>query len=358
VDHYARAYPIFSKIRGFYSRRFQDMLCSLRRFSKSEVAQQRMKIIKFYEEYGEKATKEAFGADRKVISRWRKRLKDNGGSLTALIPCSTRPHKVRRSNIPPEIIAFIRDMREKYPRIGKEKLKPLLDKYCIDKGIRPISESSIGNIIKRHKFFYQKTGRVYHDPDSKWAQGNIKRTKRLKIKHPLKPEDFGHIVSDTVERVTDGIKDYFYSAIDARLKFAITLNYKRLTSRNMKEFYQRFKEVYPFTIKSWQSDNGSENLGEFDEQLKRDGIPHYFSYPHCPKINTYIERYNRTIQEEFIDNNLDVIYDKPLFNQRLADYLIFYNTQRPHKSLGLKSPLEYLIEKGAMSQKSLTYTLS
>jgi len=333
------------------------MLCSLRRFSKSEVAQQRMKIIKFYEEYGEKATKEAFGADRKVISRWRKRLKDNGGSLTALIPCSTRPHKVRRSNIPPEIIAFIRDMREKYPRIGKEKLKPLLDKYCIDKGIRPISESSIGNIIKRHKFFYQKTGRVYHDPDSKWAQGNIKRTKRLKIKHPLKPEDFGHIVSDTVERVTDGIKDYFYSAIDARLKFAITLNYKRLTSRNMKEFYQRFKEVYPFTIKSWQSDNGSENLGEFDEQLKRDGIPHYFSYPHCPKINTYIERYNRTIQEEFIDNNLDVIYDKPLFNQRLADYLIFYNTQRPHKSLGLKSPLEYLIEKGVMSQKSLTYTM-
>jgi len=178
----------------------------------------------------------------------------------------------------------------------------------------------------------------------------------LKIKHPLKPEDFGHIVSDTVERVTDGIKDYFYSAIDARLKFAITLNYKRLTSRNMKEFYQRFKEVYPFTIKSWQSDNGSENLGEFDEQLKRDGIPHYFSYPHCPKINTYIERYNRTIQEEFIDNNLDVIYDKPLFNQRLADYLIFYNTRRPHKSLGLKSPLEYLIEKGVMSQKSLTYT--
>lgn len=44
------------------------MLSSLRQFSKSEVAQQRMKIIKFYQQYGEEAAKEAFGADRKVIS--------------------------------------------------------------------------------------------------------------------------------------------------------------------------------------------------------------------------------------------------------------------------------------------------
>ncbi|MGQ9471547.1 MAG: hypothetical protein ACUVR0_07650 [Candidatus Aminicenantales bacterium] len=67
MGHYAKAYPVFSRIRGFYSRRFQDMLRSLRRFSRSEVAQQRMKIIKFYEAYGEKATKEAFGVSRKVI---------------------------------------------------------------------------------------------------------------------------------------------------------------------------------------------------------------------------------------------------------------------------------------------------
>jgi hypothetical protein len=30
-----------------------------------------------------------------------------------------------------------------------------------------------------------------------------------------------------VERVTDGVKDYFYSALDARSKFALTLCYKR-----------------------------------------------------------------------------------------------------------------------------------
>ena len=37
------------------------MLYSLRRFEEDEVAQERLKIIEFYEEYGEKATNQALG---------------------------------------------------------------------------------------------------------------------------------------------------------------------------------------------------------------------------------------------------------------------------------------------------------
>jgi transposase len=196
VDHYAQAYPIFSRIRGY--RRLEGMLYSLRKFAESEVAQQRMKILQFYEAYGEKATKEAFGADRRVISRWRKRLKDSGGSLMSLVPGSTRPKTVRRSEIPQEIIDFIKSLREQYPRLGKEKIKALLDKHCLQKGMKSISESTIGNIIKRHKFFFQKSGRIYHDPNSKWAQKKVKKQKRLRVKHPPKPTEFGVILSDTV----------------------------------------------------------------------------------------------------------------------------------------------------------------
>lgn len=334
------------------------MLVSLRKFDKSEVAQQRMKIIKFYEKYGEKAAKEAFGADRKVISRWRKRLKENGGRLESLMPLSTRPHNLVKPRTPLGLIEFIQSLREKHPRLGKEKIKVLLDRYCLEEGLKTISEGTIGNIIKRHNFFFQKQERVYHNPASKWAQGEGRKKKRLRVKHPPKPADYGYILSDTVERLIDGVKYYFYSCLDAKLKFALTLVYKRLNSRNMRDFYFRFKTAYPKIIKDWQSDNGAENQGEFEEQLQKDKIPHYFSYPRCPKINTYIERYNRTVQEEFLDNHLDIIHDEKLFNQELADWLIFYNTQRPHKSLGLKSPIDYLISQGQMSQMSLTYTSS
>jgi len=89
------------------------MLYSLRKFSKSEVAQERLRIIRFYEEYGEKATQDAFGSARRVISRWRKRLRDNGGVLRALVPLSTRPRRVRRSRVPPEIIDFIRGFQRR-----------------------------------------------------------------------------------------------------------------------------------------------------------------------------------------------------------------------------------------------------
>lgn len=68
------------------------MIVSLRRFDKNEVAVRRMKIIKFYEEYGEKATRKAFDADRKVISRWKERLDESGGRLSSLIPYSTPPY--------------------------------------------------------------------------------------------------------------------------------------------------------------------------------------------------------------------------------------------------------------------------
>ncbi|MBU1931881.1 hypothetical protein KJ965_04260, partial [Patescibacteria group bacterium] len=44
-------------------------------------------------------------------------------------------------------------------------------------------------------------------------------------------------------------------------------------------------------------------------------------------------------------------------NRLLADWNIYYNTKRRHHSLGLKSPIDYLIEQGGMSHKSLTYTV-
>lgn len=326
------------------------MLSSLRKFTVSDIAQKRMEIISFYDQFGEAATKQAFGADRRVMSRWKKRLTDSGGKLSSLVPHSTRPHMRRAPVTDPRIVAFIKHEREAHSRIGKEKLKPDVDEYCMTVGIPTVSTSTIGNIIKRHHFFFQKAGKIYHNPDSKWAQNKTKRKKRLRIRHSPKPTTYGHILSDSVERITDGIKEYFISAIDAKMKFALTLNYKRLTSRNMKDFYLRFKQVYPGRIMIWQSDNGGENLGEFDQQLETDSIPHLFIYPRCPKIDTFIERYNRTVQEEFIDCHEDRIHDKQLFNQKLIDWNIYYNAKRRHHSLGLKSPLQYFV---AMLHKSV-----
>lgn len=354
MDHSAKSHLIFARIPGI--RRYLSMIPSLRKFNASEVAQKRLEIIQFFNKHGETAAKEAFGADRKLISRWRRRLIKSGGKLSSLVPVSTKPHTLRMPRTDFRIIEFIKQQREDHVRIGKDKIKPDLDEYCERLGIESVSSSTIGNIIKRKGFFFQKAGKPYHNPSSKWAQNQAKKKKRLRIKHSPKPKKYGHILSDAVERITDGMRDYFISAIDAKMKFALTLNYPRLTAVNMKDFYDRFREVYPGKVRIWQSDNGGENLSVFDKQLEKDKIPHLFIYPRCPKIDTFIERYNRTVQEEFIDENLDIIHDKKTFFQKLADWNIYYNTKRRHHSLGLKSPLQSLIEKGGMSHKCLTYT--
>ncbi|MBI3740731.1 MAG: transposase [Chloroflexi bacterium] len=351
-----KAFAIFGRIPNYW--RWLRMLSSLRHFEQSEIAQRRLEIIQFYEQFGEAATQQAFGADRKVISRWRQRLTRSQGQLQALIPRSTRPHRVRRSAIPPEIIEFIRALREKYPRMGKDKIKLFLDRFCHAHGFHCLSVSTIGNVIKKHRLFFYRSGRLYHDPGSAWAQKNARKIKRFRVRKSPTPQAYGYVLSDTVERIVDGIKYYFYNGIDAKMKFALTLMYPRLNSQNNQDFYQRFKRVYPWEIHIWQTDNGKENLGDFESALEKDHVPHVFSYPHCPKINAFIERYNRTIQEEFIDNHLELLTDPKLFAAELADYLIFYNSQRPHQSLNMLSPLDDLVQKGLMSQMSLTSTLA
>jgi transposase InsO family protein len=60
-------------------------------------------------------------------------------------------------------------------------------------------------------------------------------------------------------------------------------------------------------------------------------------------MNAEIERFNRTIVEAFVNRNRQLLaYDLEAFNRKMMDWLVWYNTRRPHWSLGLISPLRYI----------------
>jgi len=323
------------------------MISSLRRFDLSDVAKERKRIIDFYNTHGETTTKQAFGVGRKTISVWKKRLKTKG--LVGLKPYSTAPKRRRIMQVNAEVLSFIKTLREKHPRLGKTKVKPLLDEYCEMKGIKLVSEAKIGRIIKKYNLFYQKTGRMYHNPSSKYVT-NRHKTKRLRVKYSPKPKDFGYIQMDTVVRLVDGRKYYFYCAIDTKGKFALSLPYKHLNSRNTVDFFKKLIITIPYKISTVQTDNGLEFLGDFDKHLKKLNIKHIFTYPRCPKINGVVERYNRSFQEEFLNHNLHLLYQPKEFSLKLSQYLIFYNHKRIHQSLNNMTPLNYLIQEGGMSK--------
>ena len=97
-------------------------------------------------------------------------------------------------------------------------------------------------------------------------------------------------------------------------------------------------------------------MGLFQQRLKQDGIKQVFSYPRCPKINAYVERFNRTLREEFLNVNSILIKEKDDFDKLLIDWLVYYNSKRPHFSLNLKAPLQYILNNYKMANMCLTST--
>ncbi|MCA6069720.1 MAG: hypothetical protein LE180_01140 [Endomicrobium sp.] len=63
-------------------------------------------------------------------------------------------------------------------------------------------------------------------------------------------------------------------------------------------------------------------MKKFSKILKEEEIQQLFSYPRCPKINGYIERYNMTLREEFVNNNEMLVGGQEEFNRMLHVYPI------------------------------------
>ena len=66
--------------------------------------------------------------------------------------------------------------------------------------------------------------------------------------------------------------------------------------------------------------------------------------------------YRRTLREEFIDVNGVLIKEDEEFKNLRIDWLVYYNSKRPHFSLNLKAPLQFLVENNKMSHMYVTNT--
>ena len=315
----------------------------------SDVAQFRIHVINHYYKYGLMQTLDAFKVKRSTFYDWKIAYERSGRRIISLVPHKTRPLHVRKMETDWRIVAFIKALRTEHGNIGKSMLKPFVDAYTKELGISTISETTIGKIIKRRKFTFEK--KVY-------PKKQANKFKKLRVRKSPKVTKPGFIQMDSIVVYVNYEKHLFMSVIDIYTKFAQVTYVETLSSKTAREVFKKFQEVNPTPIHTVQTDNGSEFLKSFHEHLKEDDIKHQFIYPRMPKINAFIERFNRTIQEEFIDENPHIISDQKLFSSKLIDYLLFYNTQRVHKSLGLKTPMRYLQEQKGLSNNSVTYTLT
>lgn len=322
----------------------------------SDTARKRAKIIQFWRRYGLQATTDAYGVKRSTLFAWQKRLRESNGDLRALNPYSKSPRHTRTRQWHSDIITELKQLRTEHPNLGKDKIHPLLKEWCRIHHMPCPSVSTIGRLIADDPKKMRITPvKVRHN-------GQI--VQRTRVKKTRKPKGFkaqypGHCGAfDTVERFVHGTRRYVITFTDLYSRFCFAWSTTSHASQAALEVLQHVQTVFPHPLINVLTDNGSEFMKHFDVALKKHHKVHWHTYPRTPKMNAHNERFNRTIQEEFIDYHVSDLLDPDQFNIKLIDYLIWYNTKRPHHSLNMLSPLQFILQNHPESRMGWTHTVA
>jgi transposase InsO family protein len=272
---------------------------------------------------------------------WKKQFQDGGKKQEALNEKKRTPKTKRKRIWPEPVISEIKRLRWDYPNLGKDKILNPLKKFCSRNNLVCPEVSTIGRLIK-------DLGGLRVFPQKIRHNGQIVKLKRRKALR--KPKDFkaeypGHLVAlDTIERIVHGSRRYIIVFEDIYTRFGFAWATNSHGSRAAKEFFKYCLRVFPFSFVFVLTDNGSEFMKEFAKELERLHFIHYHTYPKTPKMNSHLERFNRTIQEEFVDFHDGELLNLQLFNRKLIDWLVWYNTERPHWAFKNKlSPVQFIL---------------
>jgi transposase InsO family protein len=311
------------------------------RYMITEDALKKVRILVFWERHGLKATLDAFSIKKRTLYVWKKKFEESGGKIESLSNTSRASQRKRVRHWNEGVIEEVKRIRWEHPNLGKEKIYSILFIFCQERNLKCPKEKTIGRIIK-------DLGGLRIAPQKITLFGKIKPIKRKKKKR--KPKDFipkypGHLVAlDTIEKHIDGTRRYIISFEDIYTRFGFAWATKSHASQAATEFFTLCQQVFPFPITFVLTDNGSEFQKHFSERLKELHMTHFHTYPRTPKMNAHCERFNRTLQDECIDYHVKELKEPEVFNKRLMEYLVWYNTQRVHFAFKNKlSPVQFII---------------
>jgi len=258
--------------------------------------------------------------------------------LTTLEEVSKRPHRVRQAQTPQAVVEKIRELRERYPRWGKEKLAVMLRR----EGIR-ISGSTVERVMAK-----LRARGLLVEPEN-IRQAKLARKRRQLPRYAArKPRDFqAHAPGDLVEvdtlyvRICPNEVRFQFGAVDIVSRFKAVRLYRRQTSTAGADFLHYLRKKFPFPVRAIQIDGGSEFKDQFEAACQAAKLPLYVIPPRCPELNGHIERANRTSREEFYEVR-DLELSVEGLNRQLDQYAYEFNYIRPHQALGYLTPYEYL----------------
>ena len=185
-----------------------------------------------------------------------------------------------------------------------------------------ISLSSVKRTLDRHHLIKKRS------PWKRWHHS----APRPQAAQPgaLVQIDTVHLMVSEKERI------YVFTLLDVHSRWAYARAYRTNRAGNTLLFVKEAQKKAPFLFQHLQTDHGPEFGKWFVRQVK---IRHRHSRVRRPNDNAHLERFNRTLQEECLDK---LPRDIRAINRTLPKYLGYYNTERLHLGINLRTPLQLL----------------
>jgi transposase InsO family protein len=254
-----------------------------------------------------------FGVGSSTICKWVKKAQVYG--YHPIPTLSSRP-KHHPRELPSDIVWKIFQQRIKNRRCAEVVRQELVNEGVV------VSLSSVKRTLDR--------------------TGLLKKRSVWKRYHPhvdrpevLKPGDLVEL--DTVHLMLGEKKRmYVYTLIDVHSRWVYARAYPKIGGVNSMSFIREAERCAAFKFQMIQTDHGPEFGCWFVEQVKKN---HRYTRIGKPNDNSHIERFNRTLQEESLDKverKVDTI------NKTLKEYLKYYNHERLHMGILMKTPMQLL----------------
>ena len=134
---------------------------------------------------------------------------------------------------------------------------------------------------------------------------------------------------------------YVHSAVDdhSRVAYSEVLNDE--TQLTASAFWTRacaWFAAHGISVQALLTDNGSAYRSRaFGQTCAQTGVRHHFTRPYRPQTNGKVERFNRTLLEEWA--YVRVYHSEQARTAALARWLHTYNHHRDHTALGNKPPI-------------------
>lgn len=275
----------------------------------------RMKAVKLIRSgWSKRKVARHFGFSQSAIVKWVARAPQDPRSL---IPTeSSKPHH-HPDAIKSEVVETVIEYRKRYKRDA------FFIHHLLKRDGIMISLSSVKRILKRSEL----------SRFSKWKKWHT---------YPLRPipETPGMLVEiDTIHDGACGNQLYIYTLLDVCSRWAYALPSLHINTHRSLYFVDQARGASPFLFSTLQSDHGSEFSKWFTKRILERGMSHRHSRIRTPNDNAHLERFNRTIQDECISR---ISRSMKVWRKEIPEYLRYYNNQRPHMGLDMKTPAEIL----------------